>query len=199
MDKRIEDFKNKKLNNNIHKINNNENTNNYENKIAELDYKKKLENIKKINEWTKNQINKKNQNKMNQKINNSENEEKKVLKIKGFFNNDVVITEDIDKYFEKSREIKIINSTTTRIDGDTIFKTYRESNKDIKEKIEKALFELKYIKNLLHDSSFKIEKMKGDNNFFHLYLDDALRIYYYYSKDNEITLLDKIGHTDEKK
>ena len=31
---------------------------------------------------------------MNQKINNSENEEKKVLKIKGFFNNDVVITEE---------------------------------------------------------------------------------------------------------
>ena len=104
---------------------------------------------------------------------------------------------DTSIYCENPRIIKTTNEKPTIISGDSIFKTYINANKSLKEKIENALFDLLYLKDLTK-SKFKIEKMSGENDFHHLYLDYDNRIYFYF-KDNKITLIDIIGHTKDKK
>lgn len=107
---------------------------------------------------------------------------------------------DINLYNTNPRCLKIIKKPNSKLvlNGDNIYNTYLKT-KDLgfKKVIKDALFDLLYLKDL-NCCNFKITKMKGDDNFYHLYLNKSKRLYFYF-KNNEIELIDIVGHNNEKK
>ena len=184
-----------------------------------------LKNLKKIEEirswFIKNENGKKNKYTVKLINNDSKKQESKKFDIDFEFNNQKfqrsynlqIVDDEVNEhpldvkkisknyFLDQKRNINFINDDTgLNIRGKDIITTYNKADDDFKRDIEKFFFDLFYLKDL-SKIPYEVGKMSGNYDLLHVYFKHGSKSnrIYYYSKDGNIYVINKIGHNKEKK